>query len=145
MIDNIKFKNICYINRKEKDIKMTKLILILFTPFILLSYFIKYEVAHETYGYIVDENCNIKMNIYIEDIESITKSKEIIIADKQYIYKVANISEELYIDSNFKNYKEIKINIANRSCTLNKVVNLKIKTNEKRIIKIIIDYLFGKE
>ena len=148
MIDNLEFSNISYINKKIKSYKIINFIIIILVIIILFSYFIKYELIYSTYGYVIKNgDYYIKLNVYEESINNVVKGKALTLDNYIYNYTVISISEDLYIDSiNMKNYKEVVIKLKEkRDYIVNEILNIKINLGKKRILKIILDYIFGKE
>lgn len=125
MIDINDYK-IIYNTKIKKNTKMWFLILIFIIIGILL---INNSFKYKRYYSNISEYKDGYLNIYvlIDDLDKITKNKEIIIDNDEFAYKINEISKEnIYSNNNY--YKEIKLSI-----------DKKINENESVKIKIVIE------
>ena len=114
------------------------LIIILLT-FIYISNTYKYKTYYITKGTI--KNNNIELLVNIDDIKYISKSNVLEINDMIYKYSINKISEELYVDESFNNYKYIYLDVDNLSNINNYVYEIKLEKENKKIIEYLKDYL----
>lgn len=115
----------------------TILIIILLT-FIYISNTYKYKTYYIAMGTI--KNNNLELLVDINDIKYISNNNTLEINDNIYRYNINKISEELYIDESFNNYKYIYLNVDKLSNINNYVYEIKLEKENKKIIEYIKDY-----
>lgn len=115
------------------------LILIIITILTLLSIKIYAYDTYLTYG--VYDNCLV-VNVPTNNSDSVLKGNYLQVDNKKYTYKVKNISELQY--QNEINYQTYEIIIDEKYKT-NEVKKITFFYNKEKIIKKIINFIFGKE
>lgn len=115
----------------------TILIIILLT-FIYISNTYKYKTYYIAMGTI--KNNNLELLVDINDIKYISNNNTLEINDNIYRYNINKISEELYVDESFNNYKYIYLNVDKLSNINNYVYEIKLEKENKKIIEYIKDY-----
>lgn len=106
---------------------------------IILLFTIKYETYYITKGKMVDsELCII---VKPEDIKFINNKHYLIIEDKEYVYRIDKISNELYVDDNYVNYQYVFLTIYKLSNIDNYVYEVRIPKEKKILAKYLKDYL----
>lgn len=115
------------------------ILLIILLIFIYVSFTYTYQTYYITKGTMIDDN--IKLLVEIQDIKYIINNNKVKIDNNLYNYKIKEISEELYVDELLNNYKYIYIKVDNLSNIDNYVYELKLKKENKKIIKYLKDYL----
>ena len=114
------------------------IIMIIILLFIYVSFTYKYQNYYINQGIMVDGN--IKLLVKIDEIKYITNNKVLNIDNQNYDYIVKEISEELYVDESFTNYKYVYIQAKNINNINNYVYTIKIKKEYKKIIEYLKDY-----
>lgn len=106
---------------------------------IILLFTIKYETYYITKGKMVDsELCII---VKPEDIKFINNKHYLIIEDKEYVYRIDKISNELYVDDNYVNYQYVFLTIYKLSNIDNYAYEVRIPKEKKILAKYLKDYL----
>lgn len=135
---------------KSKYIILDIILIMLFIYLLLWILFnYKYDRYYITKGIVVlnDNTYYLRLYVNIEDISKIINNKLLTIDNINYSYTVKYIREELMVDNNYKNYKEILIPYTfNQSDSiLNNVIDVKVKYNSVLLIKMIYYFILGKE
>lgn len=112
-------------------------IIILIAIYIIFTY--KYQSYYLTKGKIIDNK--LELIVKIEDIKYIKNHNEIEIDDLIYTYEIDSISNELYIDDNYQNYKYLYLNVKELTNIDNYVYTVKIPKENKTIAKYLKEYL----
>lgn len=139
MSDNLEIDLI--LSRKKYPIyyELTYLITLIILLFIIIILSFKYQTYYLNTGKMVNSNLEILVNI--NDLDYLGNSATLIIDDKEYNYKITKISNELYTDNNYQNYRYVYLNIHNLNNIDNYSYTIKIPKENKIIAKYIIDYL----
>ncbi|MBQ2873288.1 MAG: hypothetical protein IJE89_04755 [Bacilli bacterium] len=115
------------------------ILLIITSLFLYISFTYKYKSYYITKGTMIDGN--IKLLVKLDDIKYLSNNNKLEVDNALYNYQIEKISEELYIDESFNNYKEIYLKINGINNLNNYVYEIKIEKEYKKIIDYIIDYL----
>ena len=129
------------LNRKKYP-KIYNTSLIILTIILVVIYIIftyKYQSYYVIKGKI--SNNELELLVNINDIKYIKNNKSLTIDNNIYSYKLNHISNELFIDENYNNYKYIYLNIDNLSNIDNYVYEVKIPKENKILAKYIKDYI----
>ena len=139
MSDNLEIDLI--LSRKKYPIyyEITYLIILIILLFIIIILSFKYQTYYLNTGKMVNSSLEILVNI--NDLDYLGNSATLIIDDKEYNYKITKISNELYTDNNYQNYRYVYLNIHNINNIDNYSYTIKIPKENKIIAKYIIDYL----
>lgn len=139
MSDNLEIDLI--LSRKKYPIyyELTYLIILIILLFIIIILSFKYQTYYLNTGKMVNSSLEILVNI--NDLDYLGNSATLIIDDKEYNYKITKISNELYTDNNYQNYRYVYLNIHNLNNIDNYSYTIKIPKENKIIAKYIIDYL----
>ena len=139
MSDNLEIDLI--LSRKKYPIyyEITYLIILIILLFIIIILSFKYQTYYLNTGKMVNSSLEILVNI--NDLDYLGNSATLIIDDKEYNYKITKISNELYTDNNYQNYRYVYLNIHNLNNIDNYSYTIKIPKENKIIAKYIIDYL----
>ena len=129
------------LSRKKYPIyyELTYLIILIILLFIIIILSFKYQTYYLNTGKMVNSSLEILVNI--NDLDYLGNSATLIIDDKEYNYKITKISNELYTDNNYQNYRYVYLNIHNLNNIDNYSYTIKIPKENKIIAKYIIDYL----
>ncbi len=121
--------------------KASYIIIILIMFLITLCHILKYKTFLFNSGEVilVNNDYNIKTYINITELNNITNRDIVYINEKEYKYKILNISPEVFEN----NYKEVilKIDIEESKKINNNIIDLKFIKEEKEIIKYIKNYI----
>ena len=109
------------------------IILIIILIFIYIIFTYKYQSYYITKGRII--NNELELLVTLDDIKHIKNSTNIIIDNQKYSYKLTKISEDVYIDENYNNYKYIYLKIDNLNNIDNFVYEIKIPKENKILAK----------
>ena len=115
------------------------ILLILLLIFIYVIFTYKYQTYYITKGTMIDGK--LQLLAEIEDIKYISSNKKMQIDNITYNYKISKISEELYLDESFNNYKYIYLDVKNLNNINNYVYDIKLAKENKTIIKYLKEYL----
>lgn len=115
------------------------IIIIILVVLIYIAFTYEYKTYYITQGTIKDNNLELLVNI--EDIKYISNNNFIKIEDKLYKYHIIEISNNLYIDESFNNYKYIYLKVNNLNNINNYVYEIKLEKENKKIIEHLKDYL----
>ena len=139
MSDNLEIDLI--LSRKKYPIyyEITYLIILIILLFIIIILSFRYQTYYLNTGKMVNSSLEILVNI--NDLDYLGNSATLIIDDKEYNYKITKISNELYTDNNYQNYRYVYLNIHNLNNIDNYSYTIKIPKENKIIAKYIIDYL----
>ena len=103
----------------------------------------KLNIDYKTYfiskGVFKDE-C-IELLVQLDDIKYVVDNNILKIDGVFYEYNVKEISENLYVDEFYNNYKYVYLKINNFSSINNYVYDVKLQKENKKIIEYIKDYL----
>ncbi|MBQ7104831.1 MAG: hypothetical protein IJN90_03145 [Bacilli bacterium] len=123
----------------NKKIKSVTKIWVLFIIFIIIGIIyinnsFKYIRYYSNLGEYKKDNLYIY--VLIDDLNKITKNNKVLIENKEFAYKIKEISEEnININNNY--YKEVKLDIKDNKFINNEVINITIKIEELDLIKYI--------
>lgn len=115
------------------------ILIIILSLFIYISFTYKYKTYYITKGTMI--NGNVKVLVKIDDIKYISHNNKLKIDNTPYNYTIKEISEELYVDESFNNYKYIYLKVDGLNNLNNYVYELKLEKEYKKIIEHITDYL----
>lgn len=115
------------------------ILIIIILIFLYISVTYNYKTYYISKGTM--KNNQLELSVDINNIKYITNNQQLIIDDKIYTYKVEKISDDLYVDESFNNYKYIYLKINNLNNLNNYVYDLKILKEDKKIILYLKDYL----
>ena len=115
------------------------ILIIILLIFLYISFTYKYKTYYITKGTMIDGN--VQLLVKIEDIKYITNNNKLNIDNLLYNYKVIEISEELYVDESFNNYKYVYLDVKNLNNINNYVYDIKLAKENKKIIEYIKEYL----
>lgn len=115
------------------------ILIIIILIFLYISVTYNYKTYYISKGTM--KNNQLELLVDINNIKYITNNQQLIIDDKIYTYKVEKISDDLYVDESFNNYKYIYLKINNLNNLNNYVYDLKILKEDKKIILYLKDYL----
>lgn len=118
-------------------------ITIIFTLIILISIYIiftyKYQSYYISFGVIKDNK--LELLVSINDLKYFKNNNIIEIDNQKYTYLIDSITQELYVDDNYKNYKYIYLKVSNLSNIDNYVYEVKIPKENKALVKYLKEYL----
>ena len=126
-------------NKYHKIYNIGTILILIILIFIYTTTIYKYQTYIITKGKIKDNYLELLLDI--KDIGYFSKQNELIIDNKIYYYEIVSISDNLYIDELYNNYKYIYLKINNLNNINNYVYEVKVKKENKRIIKYLTDYL----
>lgn len=123
---------------KVYNIGLILIIIILISLYIIFTY--KYQTYYISKAKVIDNKLELIVNI--DDIKYIKENTAIEIDEHYYTYTIDSISDELYINEFYNNYKYIYINVVNLSNLIdNYVYDIKIPKENKIIAKYLKNYL----
>ena len=122
---------------KIYNIGLILLIIILIFIYIIFTY--KFQSYYVIKGKM--HNNKLELLVDIKDIKFINNNKKLKIDNKLYSYKITTISNDVYIDDNYNNYKYISIEIDNLTNIDNYVYEVKIPKENKVLAKYLKEYL----
>lgn len=114
-------------------------LMIILLIFIYIAFVYKYRTYYIVKGTMQDGN--IKLLVNIDDIKYISNNNKLQIDTNSYKYTITEISEELYVDDIYNNYKYIYLKIDNLNNIDNYVYEIKILKENKKIIEYLQEYL----
>lgn len=127
-------------NKYHKIYDISTILIICICIFIYATTLYNYQTYYITKGRIVDNK--LELIVSLEDIKYITNQNNLILDNnKTYSYKILRISDEIYLDEVYNNYKYIYLEVNNLNNIDNYVYDLKIKKENKKIIEYLKDYL----
>lgn len=126
-------------NKYHKIYNIGIILIFVILIFIYITSIYKYQTYLIYKGKIKDNQFELLLDI--KDIDYLSKQNELIIDNKIYNYKIISISDNLYVDELYNNYKYIYLEIKNLNNINNYVYEVKIKKENKRIIEYLKDYL----
>lgn len=131
----------------KKTYYWSKLVICIFLISIILICLLKFNYYYETQAMYYENNSMLKINVTNNDLDKITKNNKLIIDNIEYDYNIYKIKNELVNGYNIQQYNEVLIdlNLNNKYKIKNNLIDIKIKYNEKKVFKIIIDFILGKE
>lgn len=115
------------------------LLTIILLVFLYISFTYQYKTYYIAKGTMVDGD--IKLFIQIDDIKYFTNNDKLIIDNVSYDYIVDRISEEIYVDETFNNYKYVYLNVKSINNINNYVYEIKLVKENKTIIEYLKEYL----
>lgn len=123
---------------QRKDKNITKIwifvLLIIIIGIIYINNRFKYYDYYSNIGEYQDNYLNLY--VLIDDLEKITKNKEIYIENKKFAYTIKEISKDnIYLNNNY--YKEIKISLEENELIDNEVVDIKIIIDESTLLEYV--------
>ena len=126
-------------NKYHKIYSISTILIICIFIFIYVTTLYNFQTYYITKGKIIDNQ--LELIVSLDDIKYITNQSNLMINNKIYNYKIINISNELYIDESYNNYKYLYLEVKNLNNINNYVYELKIKKENKKIIEYLKDYL----
>ena len=118
---------------------ISTILIICICVFIYVTNIYNYQTYYTAKGKMIDNK--LELLVSIDDIKYLTKQNNLMINNKQYSYQLISISDELYVDELYNNYKYLYLDIKNLNNINNYVYELKIKKENKKIIEYLKDYL----
>lgn len=122
---------------KIYNIGLILIIILLISLYIVFTY--KYQTYYISKGKIIDNK--LELLVSIDDLSYINNNSKLKIDDKIYIYKVDSISNELYVDEFYNNYKYVYLKVENLNNIDNYVYEIKISKENKVIAKYLKNYI----
>lgn len=123
---------------QRKDKNITKIWIAVLLIIIIGTIYINNRFKYYDYYSNIGEYQENYLNLYvlIDDLEKITKNKEIYIENKKFAYTIKEISKDnIYLNNNY--YKEIKISIEKKELIDNEVVDIKIIIDESTLLEYV--------
>lgn len=114
-------------------------IIIILIIFIFVACFYNYKTYYVANSKIV--NNKLELLVKIDDLKYVINNNFLITNDKVYKYEITNISNEIFIDESYENYKYIYLNVYNLCNIDNYVYEVKIIKDNKKLIKYLKDYI----
>ena len=114
-------------------------LIIILIIFIYVSFIYEYKTYYITKG--VVKNNKIELLVNVDDIKYISNNNILKADDILYSYQIDEISENMYVDETYNNYKYVYLYVNNLSYINNYVYSLKLEKENKKIIEYIKDYL----
>ena len=129
------------LNRKKypKIYNTSLIILIIIIVFIYIIFTYKYQSYYVIKGKMINNKLELLVNI--NDIKYIKNSTNLSIDNKKYSYLLNTISNEIYVDENYNNYKYIYLKVNNLTNIDNFVYEIKIPKENKILAKYLKEYL----
>ena len=115
------------------------LLIIILLIFFYISFTYNYKTYYITKGTMIDGNIELLVNI--DDIKYITTNNKLKVDSLYYGYTINKISEELYVDESFNNYKYVYLNVKGLNNIDNYVYDIKLAKENKKIIEYLKEYL----
>jgi len=119
------------------NIGIILILIILVFVYIIFTY--NYQSYYSAFGKIVDDK--LELLVGIDDIKYIKNNHVIEIDNLKYTYVLYNISDNLYVDDNYQNYKYLYLQVNGLNSINNYVYEVKILKEKKVIAKYLKDYL----
>lgn len=126
-------------NKYHKIYSISTILIICILIFIYVTTLYSYQTYYITKGKFIDNK--LELIVSLDDIKYITNQNNLIINNKIYNYKITSISDEIYIDELYNNYKYLYLEVMNLNNINNYVYELKIQKENKKIIEYLKDYL----
>ncbi len=129
------------LNRKKypKIYNTSLIILIIIIVFIYIIFTYKYQSYYVIKGKMINNKLELLVNI--NDIKYIKNSTNLSIDNKKYSYLLNTISNEIYVDENYNNYKYVYLKVNNLTNIDNYVYEIKIPKENKILAKYLKEYL----
>lgn len=129
------------LNRKKypKIYNTSLIILIIILVFIYIIFTYKYQSYYVIKGKMINNKLELLVNI--NDIKYIKNSTNLSIDNKKYSYLLNTISNEIYVDENYNNYKYVYLKVNNLTNIDNYVYEIKIPKENKILAKYLKEYL----
>ena len=129
------------LNRKKypKIYNTSLIILIIILVFIYIIFTYKYQSYYVIKGKMINNKLEKLENI--NDIKYIKNSTNLSIDNKKYSYLLNTISNDIYVDENYNNYKYIYLKVNNLTNIDNFVYEIKIPKENKILAKYLKEYL----
>ena len=129
------------LNRKKypKIYNTSLIILIIIIVFIYIIFTYKYQSYYVIKGKMINNKLELLVNI--NDIKYSKNSTNLSIDNKKYSYLLNTISNEIYVDENYNNYKYIYLKVNNLTNIDNFVYEIKIPKENKILAKYLKEYL----
>ena len=110
---------------------------------VLLVIYVIFTYKYQTYYHLKGKMINGELEILVplEDIKVMQKKTYLIIDDREHLYQITHISEDLYVDYNYQNYGYLYLKVDGLSNIDNFVYNVKIPKENKVLAKYVKDYL----
>ena len=115
------------------------ILIIIIISFLYISFVYNYKTYYITSGTM--DNGTLKILVNVDDIKYINNNHQVKIDDSLYEYYISQISEELYVDESFRNYKYLYLKINNLNNVDNYVYAIKLLKENKKIIEYLREYL----
>lgn len=115
------------------------LLIIILLIFFYISFTYNYKTYYITKGTMIDGNIELLVNI--DDIKYINTNNKLKVDSLYYGYTINKISEELYVDESFNNYKYVYLNVKGLNNIDNYVYDIKLAKENKKIIEYLKEYL----
>ena len=130
------------LNRKKypKIYNTSLIILIIIIVFIYIIFTYKYQSYYVIKGKMINNKLELLVNI--NDIKYIKNSTNLSIDNKKYSYLLNTISNEIYVDENYNNYKYVYLKVNNLTNIDNYVYEIKIPKENKILAKYLKEYLW---
>lgn len=122
---------------KIYDIGVILTIIIAIFIYIIFTY--DYQSYYIMKGKMIDNT--LELLVDINELKYLEKSNILEIENNNYSYKIIKISEELYIDELYNNYKYVYLKISNLTNIDNYVYEVKIPKEKKKIAKYLKEYI----
>lgn len=110
---------------------------------ILMSCYVIFTYKYHSYYHLKGKMIHNKLELYVDikDIKYIENNHIIEIDKQEYSYTIDSISDELYVDDNYNNYRCLYLNVNNLANIDNYVYEVKIFKESKVIAKYLKEYL----
>jgi hypothetical protein len=115
------------------------IIIIILLIFLYVSFTYSYKTYYITKGTIKDNYLELIVNI--TDMKYITNNNIVTIDNKLYHYSINKISEDLYVDELYNNYKNIYLKVDDLYNVNNYVYEIKLVKENKKLIEYLKDYV----
>ena len=115
------------------------IIIIIILVFIYIIFTYKYQSYYLSKGKMI--NNKLELLVPLEDIKYIKNNNYLSIDNQKYSYKLTTISNEIYVDEEYNNYKYIYLDIKNLTNIDNYVYEIKIPKENKILAKYLKEYL----
>ena len=122
---------------KIYNIGIILIIIILTSLYIIFTY--KYQSYYSSKAKMINNKLELLVNI--ENIKYLKNNNTIEIDNQKYSYTIDSISNELYVDEKYNNYKYLYLKVKNLTNIDNYVYEVKIPKENKIIAKYLKEYL----
>ena len=126
-------------NKYSKIYNIGTILILITLIFIYITSIYRYQTYLIVKGKVT--NNYLELLLDIEDIKYISTQNKLIIDNQNYDYKIISISDNLYIDELYNNYKYVYLEVKKLNNINNYVYEVKIKKENKKIIEYLKDYL----